>query len=384
MSIISTIDFDPPVLVLGPRTREPYVHNWGKTMGLSPAVARIALSATAGPVRLTVDVRDTPPGPPVVEDWETVEDGTIASVVAGLPPLRFSGTRVNELAALERLEQGLYRIRVSVRGRTSTDVDPEALIQVWRVEERDPLHVWKWTDGIDIQAVYSESRQVMIPRRRGHRPPDSSVEARTHSATPPSEVSLQWQRVQSACAVRGGFYFRDTFAPGAGALEVDAAEAQTGVPWPQELKDLYAVQNGFAPGKWSQFFPEHDLLSLPALVRLHREAPSVYEHADLPESLPTEAKRGHDAGTTVGTHLPDFVAFAYRDGKELFCDTRAGDLRGCVTEYAPEEGDSKGPIWLSISAMLSDLADAIETSAPLAGRWIAQVNAGGLIWRLVG
>lgn len=381
MSVTATIDFDPPVLVLGPATLEPYTQNWGKTMGLSPAVARLALSATAGPVRVTVDVPGTPPGPPVLEDWETIEEGTVASIVAGLPPLRLSGLRVNELAALERLEKGLYRIRVSVRGRKAADDDPEALIQVWPVEVRDPIHVWKWTDGTDIQTVYSESRTLVIPRRRGH---EGSDGVRTRSATAPSDVHRQWQRVLSACAARGGSGFPDFFAPGASSHEIDAAEAQTGVRWPRELEDFYAVQGGFADGKWLRLFPEHDLLSLPDLVRLQRGAPAAYELADTPESRPSEADRGRDAGTVVGTHLPEFVAFAHRDGRELFCDVRAGDLTGCVTEYRREDGDSGGPIWTSISAMLSDLADAIETGAPLDGRWIAQVSESGLDWMPLG
>ncbi|MCL2536026.1 MAG: SMI1/KNR4 family protein, partial [Nocardiaceae bacterium] len=252
------------------------------------------------------------------------------------------------------------------------------------VEDREPIHVWKWTDGMDIQTVYSESRELVIPRRRGHEVPDSTAEVRPRNATATSDVRRQWRRVLSACAARGGSECSDVFVPGASAREIDVAEARTGVRWPQELKDFYAVQNGFVEGSWWQLFPEHDLLTLSELVRLHRDAPTDYELPDTPESAPSEADRDRDAGTSVGTHLPDFVAFAYRDGRELFCDTRTGDLSGCITEYAREDGDSRGPIWASISAMLSDLADAIETGAPLDGWWIAHVSADGPDWKPLG
>ncbi|WP_280764106.1 SMI1/KNR4 family protein [Prescottella agglutinans] len=321
----------------------------------------------------------------MLDDWQTIEEGTVASIVAGLPPLHLSGLRVTELAALEQLPKGLYRLRVSVRDRTSVEVDPQALVQIWPVEERDPIRVWKWTDGMDIQTVYSEARELVIPRRRGHGVPAATAEIRPRNATPPSDVLRQWQRIASAYAARGGAEgLPRFFAPGASVREIDAAESQTGVRWPQELKDLYAIQNGFAPGMWLQLLPEHDLLSLSDLVQLHREAPNDYESADIPESQPSEADRRGDAGTAGGTHLPDFVIFAYRDGRELFCDTRAGELTGCITEYAREDTDSRGPIWASISAMLTDTADAIETGKPFDNRWIPHVSENGLAWRLIG
>ena len=114
MATTAKVDFEVPVLVLGPQPREPYVHTYGKIIGLSPVVARLALSSTAGPVRITVDTLDVDPGIPALDDWETIEEGTIESIVAGLPPLRLTGERVHEFGFLERLPIGLYRIRASV------------------------------------------------------------------------------------------------------------------------------------------------------------------------------------------------------------------------------------------------------------------------------
>jgi hypothetical protein len=47
-------------------------------------------------------------------------------------------------------------------------------------------------------------------------------------------------------------------------------------------------------------------------------------------------------------------------GVVLFADLRYGRLRGCVMKYDRIEGADSPPVWPTISAMLSDIADALD------------------------
>ncbi|MDV8014949.1 hypothetical protein R4P70_26870 [Rhodococcus sp. IEGM 1241] len=381
MATTAKVDFEVPVLVLGPRPREPYVHTYGKVIGLSPVVARLALSSTEGPVRITVDTLDVDPGIPALDDWETIEEGTLESVVAGLPPLRLTGERVHEFGFLERLPIGLYRIRASVRGRDFDQADPEAFIQIWPVAEFEPIHLFKSGDKVEVRDVYSDDRHLTIPPRPGGVQQKATEGIHAHSVTEPTSVRRQWERIAAWFSENGFPQALDAFAPGAAQSEIDRVEALSGIAWPTELKDLYSVQNGFAPGAWMQFLPQHDMLNLDELLANHRRAPAVYELPDVPESVPSLSDRTQPAGTSIGKFLPDYITFACRDGYELFCDTRQGELTGCVTEYARENADAAEPQWTSISALLADLVDSLETGRPFSGGWVAGLGDGGLSWR---
>lgn len=83
--------------------------------------------------------------------------------------------------------------------------------------------------------------------------------------------------------------------------------------------------------------------------------------------------------TPAGVFLPQFVPIADRDATTLFIDTRAGDLFGCVTEYVDESADDGGPLWGSLTAMLTDLADSLEAGTVFL-RYQPAVVTGELIW----
>ncbi|MDJ0362433.1 hypothetical protein [Rhodococcus sp. H29-C3] len=78
--------------------------------------------------------------------------------------------------------------------------------------------------------------------------------------------------------------------------------------------------------------------------------------------------------------LSEFVPFAGIDGNLLFVDTRPGPSHGCVTDFDEAGADDGGPQWVSISAMLTDLADALESGHPFAGAWTPSVVDGQLKW----
>lgn len=80
--------------------------------------------------------------------------------------------------------------------------------------------------------------------------------------------------------------------------------------------------------------------------------------------------------------MPSFVPLAEDlSGSVMIVDTRAGLLRGCVAEYDKVEGDSGGPKWPSVSAMLAEVAEALRSGNPI-GYWRPDVDEGWLAWRL--
>lgn len=87
---------------------------------------------------------------------------------------------------------------------------------------------------------------------------------------------------------------------------------------------------------------------------------------------------GSSAGETAYTYLPEFIPSAGRDGNLLVVDVRPGDLHGCITESDKVDTDAAGPRWVSLSAMLTDLANSLETGASFDGRWKAAVTDGRL------
>lgn len=62
-------------------------------------------------------------------------------------------------------------------------------------------------------------------------------------------------------------------------------------------------------------------------------------------------------------------------------DTRPGDLQGCVTEFDKVGADGGGPQWICLSAMLTDLADTLETGSAFNGHFMPSVGDGNLDWQ---
>ncbi|RRQ29699.1 hypothetical protein DK926_02205 [Rhodococcus sp. Eu-32] len=89
-----------------------------------------------------------------------------------------------------------------------------------------------------------------------------------------------------------------------------------------------------------------------------------------------------DAGTIANWFLSPFIPFTSRDGYMYFVDTRPGPKSGCVTDYAHADTDSRGPVWLSLAAMLESHADALEAGTPIRN-FRPTATDGVLRWGLV-
>jgi hypothetical protein len=66
----------------------------------------------------------------------------------------------------------------------------------------------------------------------------------------------------------------------------------------------------------------------------------------------------------------------------MFVDTRHGESHGCVTAYDKVDADNSGPRWPSVTAMLTDIAEALHTASPI-GYWQPEVEDGRLDWRII-
>ncbi|MET9230814.1 SMI1/KNR4 family protein [Lentzea sp. NPDC003310] len=102
------------------------------------------------------------------------------------------------------------------------------------------------------------------------------------------------------------------------------------------------------------------------------------------------------AGATSGVFLPEFVPIAADDmGDYLFVDERPGPESGCVRAWDVDEGSRLPSLWPSLTAMLTDIADSLDTGAPaLRGHadaakffttsvYVPEVRDGRLGWRRV-
>lgn len=196
-------------------------------------------------------------------------------------------------------------------------------------------------------------------------------------------VAEQWHRIGRWCE-RNAPLTAGAFRPPAGRAEIDAAEASTGIGWPNELKELYLVQNGAPSHRGSQYLggviPYRRMLSLKESVELREQMIDIWRSISYQGFARTMAQCEEDpAGTASGMFLASFVPFASLDDCHTVVDTRSGPRHGCVTTYEHEEADNRGPSWESIEVMLDGLATSLETTEPFDG-WTPRAVGGILEW----
>jgi cell wall assembly regulator SMI1 len=201
------------------------------------------------------------------------------------------------------------------------------------------------------------------------------------------EVAVSWARIvawsrdhapETAAAIR----------PAAGSALLDRAEAATGGAWPEDLRAWYRLADGAERTTAGQLLPFYLPLPLAAVM----EHWTIWQRiwADIAASSPHDADwydtarlEAEPAGTAAMMFLPSFVPIA-EDlcGNDLFVDTRLGPRRGCVTRFVKSDADSWGPAWRSVTAMLAELATALEQGRAVGG-FEPRVEGGRLVWDVV-
>lgn len=208
---------------------------------------------------------------------------------------------------------------------------------------------------------------------------DAGDVKRLSKSTRPTSVTRQWARLQPLLTLNLKVdYF--------GASEEDIAEAAT-CPWPDELRELYrCVERADDRRGMLLLPPSFEVLPLSGLVSLHAlwgrlSSSPVY---GVPVDVASEMAK--PAGSPAADMLPGFIPFASSDANTLFVDTRPGPLHGSVNLWPDQDWPREPPLWRSPSAMLDDLASALERNAPLAmrmalwGKYQPYVEDDRLVW----
>ncbi|WP_141718120.1 SMI1/KNR4 family protein [Nocardia altamirensis] len=234
------------------------------------------------------------------------------------------------------------------------------------------------TDAIveQILTALPNARNILQPSGENSPTPATS-RARFDIHAGPGGLSGQLDRITTWTQTHLG---RAAFLPAADPSDIAAAQQYSGNRWPQDLLDLFSRINGSE----LPILPEHDLLSLDRSNDIRQLWLDIttdlrQRHPEMAADFDPEVLGAMPAGTPAGIYLPQFVPIADRDGATLVVDTRPGDLHGCITEYTAEGSDDDGPLWTSLAAMLTNLADSLETGTEFL-RDRPSAVAGELIW----
>lgn len=114
--------------------------------------------------------------------------------------------------------------------------------------------------------------------------------------------------------------------------------------------------------------PAFELLSLDRLVEMHALWGRLAGEPSYGPADDVAAEVTKPAGTPAATMLPGFIPFASSGADTLFVDTRHGPLHGSVNLWPDQDWVYKPPLWRSPSAMLDDLAFALERNTTMAMR----------------
>ncbi|MDV6259974.1 SMI1/KNR4 family protein [Rhodococcoides yunnanense] len=191
--------------------------------------------------------------------------------------------------------------------------------------------------------------------------------------TRPGSVKEQWARITDWLHER----FPENSISGAESESIEQAISATGQKWPAELVEFFELVNGDTSGPaFVAILPRFQFLGLDHVVGERARMIEIW--ADVWSSRGLEVPPS--AGENAFTFAPAFVPFAGMDGNFLFVDTRPGGLYGCVSEFDKSGSDERGPRWLSISAMLTDLADSLTQNNEFDEGWMWSTEGGALQW----
>ena len=346
----------------------------------SATSATVRTAREPGPIdiEVVIDEEDATP-----EDWwDVIEEGSISVTPGSLVVQALTGETAIDLG---ELQSGNYRVRVCAlnRGR-STPTKPLVRFVLARSSLTNAPHrLIKDLDGIQLDDPYSPSY-----------PSDEEMAAETHAllsanssqdSSLPPPIATSWIRIQRWLGEYSPATIA-TLASGASAQEIDRATSAWPNRWPEDLAYFYSVCNGFKDDTWSRFFPEHDLLSITQAIELSSDYAALNQELgdidpDFTDSYDTAFLGNQPAGSRAGVFIAPFVPIAERDGYVLFCDTRPGPLRGCITEFARENADAEGPVWASLGSLLHNYADSLEGHDRFRNHWIPSATPDGLDWQ---
>ncbi|MGQ4486482.1 SMI1/KNR4 family protein [Streptomyces sp. 372A] len=169
-------------------------------------------------------------------------------------------------------------------------------------------------------------------------------------------MSDTWSRVRDALVDRAPASAR-CLRPPAIQAQVDAAQEELGLVFPQDLVDSALLVDGAEPD------PRVGMLLPPMYIPV-----SLERMAHLWRSKTASAADvgGGAACGGAGSAIQGFSRFFVPVGDDttgdlLVVDLRPGSMRGCVLEWGKVDGHFGSPAWGSLAEMWSDVAQALET-----------------------
>ncbi|WP_299570241.1 SMI1/KNR4 family protein [uncultured Williamsia sp.] len=179
----------------------------------------------------------------------------------------------------------------------------------------------------------------------------------------------------------------ESFLPPPSAEQVRSVEASTGLDWPGELREFFALHGGQPENNLGgDIFPRQELFGV---ERAHSERELMIEvWRDLADGDTEYYVGGYDAlpvehpnaGDVAVAFLPQYIPISGLDGWLYFCDVRPGPRRGCVRNYYKDGADEGEPTWESITAMLVGLRSSIESGTVVDG-WEPRIVDGCVDWQ---
>lgn len=196
----------------------------------------------------------------------------------------------------------------------------------------------------------------------------------TRSATASSSVLDEMNRVRRVI---------DAFDMARGSRTVNAhaiaaARLSDNHEWPDELAEFFTVDK--PSGRVTPYGALYEVDEMiTARGQLMETRVEMQKMLGYPEPAHLTEWSREPAGSPVDAFLDAFVPIAGDDKEFMIVDLRDGDLHGSVSVYQ-REGDISGPGWISISAMLADLADSFETGVAFESIWIPTFSDMLLSW----
>lgn len=276
--------------------------------------------------------------------------------------------------AVARTESGSDEIRVEDGYLAGDDAAVERIVEVGRRvgDELGTSAVWAHLGTVtahvpacgDADAATEELaadvRRCIADAERQQRAAESAAaetranDPRPIHPTPSGSVRKQWTRIADwLCTQLSDVDFR-----GADQQQIAAAVTATGQAWPDELVDLFSLVNGEPEGREICVIPGYELFTLDRVVADREQSLRIWDETARMSGIDL-ADPPAAAGFEAGTYIPAFVPFAGLDSNYLCVDTRPGPLYGSVFEFDETDADSAGPAWVSVSAVLTDVADAL-------------------------
>lgn len=303
---------------------------------------------------------------------------------AVFPTTQLSAVFQGSESTLNGAYAALFTQARAIRSTRETDFLPYCTLSVGRAYDDAARLTMPLTDlALDDRELIGRLAAEAADRVARVEAQNRAIEDRaqrgpTRYATKPSSVPEQMRRIHQWLSTATNHPAR---GPGTDALRrgVESAQSSDANPWPNELIELLTL-----PTSSARITPYGTLYRLDEMVaararliggrdRFQGEYGSADDHILL------AASESDPAGSPASAFLDAFVPIAGDDKDYVVVDLRGGDLNGSVSVYM-NEGDTAGPQWMSISAMLSDIADSLETRVPFNDVWVPASIDNELVW----